>query len=75
MEELNQEELNLSSGGYWNHVLTYMTLLDLAHDIGRGLGDGFYDGVHSPQIPQFSLSRHWSAFSTSYLKFLKRPSL
>jgi|LUME01.1.fsa_nt_gb hypothetical protein len=51
MEELNQEELNLSSGGYWNHVLTYMTLLDLAHDIGRGLGDGFYDGVHSPQIP------------------------
>ncbi len=51
MEELNQEELNLSSGGYWNHVLTYMTLLDFAHDIGRGLGDGFYDGVHSPQIP------------------------
>ncbi len=51
MEELNQEELSLSSGGYWNHVLTYMTLLDLAHDIGRGLGDGFYDGVHSPQIP------------------------
>lgn len=51
MEELNQEELNLSSGGYWNHVLTYMTLLDLAHDIGRGLGDGFYDGIHSPQIP------------------------
>ncbi len=51
MEELNQEELNLSSGGYWNHVLPYMTLLDLAHDIGRGLGDGFYDGVHSPQIP------------------------
>ena len=32
MEELNQEELNLSSGGYWNHVLTYMTLIALLVD-------------------------------------------
>ncbi|GFD68172.1 hypothetical protein KUL156_14230 [Alteromonas sp. KUL156] len=51
MEELNLEEINQCSGGYWQHVLTYMTLIDFAYDIGRGLGNGFYDGAHEPQIP------------------------
>jgi len=50
MEELNLEEINQCSGGYWQHVLTYMTLIDFAYDNGRGLGNGFYDGAHEPQI-------------------------
>ena len=50
MEELNQEELNQCSGGYLGHVLTYMSLVDLAYDFGRGFGNGFYDGANEPEI-------------------------
>ena len=51
MEELSQEELMQCSGGYLGRVLTYMALVDLAYDFGRGLGSGFYDGANEPEIP------------------------
>ncbi|MEC9427997.1 MAG: hypothetical protein VX781_01270 [Pseudomonadota bacterium] len=51
MEELSQEELIQCSGGYLGRVLTYMTLVDLAYDFGRGLGNGLYDGANEPEIP------------------------
>lgn len=51
MTYLSDDEIETCSGGWLNYTLTYLTFLDMAHEFGRGLGDGFFDGVQEPETP------------------------